>query len=234
MPLPQQPITWRGRPFRGIIFDMDGVIADTRDAHAKAWEEFAHRENVPIDIHDFMLKTFGRGNNQVLEYFYPGRPFDAEFFARKGAEKEEIFLDLLRAGAVPPVPGLTDFINRLVAAGLKLSIGSSAPRRNINATISTFRIDAHFPIIVSMEDVVHAKPDPEIFLLCCKRMGLLPAECIVIEDSMHGLEAARNADCPAIGITTMHKAHEIAHLCEFSAPDFNQLLKSDFGRALGV
>jgi beta-phosphoglucomutase-like phosphatase (HAD superfamily) len=87
MPLPQQPITWRGRTVRGIIFDMDGVIADTRDAHAKSWEEFAHRENVPIDIHDFMLKTFGRGNNQVLEYFYPGRPFDAEFFARKGAEK---------------------------------------------------------------------------------------------------------------------------------------------------
>lgn len=221
----KKPIAWNGRAVRGVIFDMDGVIADTREAHAEAWIEFARREQRPMDINDFMLKTFGRGNNQVLQYFYPDLEFDPEFFGEKGAEKEEIFLDIFRSGRVPPVPGLVPFVMSLHEAGVRLSVGSSAPRRNIDVVLEAFGLTQFFPIIVSMHDVVHAKPDPEIFSICISRMGLHPNECVVIEDSLHGLEAARAAGCRAVGILTMHRAEEVAGLCDVSVPDFHALME---------
>ncbi|CAN5276815.1 HAD family hydrolase [soil metagenome] len=213
-------IQWNGRAVLGVLFDMDGVIADTREGHKESWRQFAAREGQSFDMDDFMLKTFGRGNDEVLQMFYPDHPFDREFFRRKGAEKEEIFLEIFRRGAVPEVPGLRKFVSTLQNREIALAVGSSAPRGNIDAVLETFAIRGAFRSIVSMEDVKRAKPEPDIFLKCCEQLHLAPADCVVLEDSIHGLEAARAAGCRAIGITTMHTAGEITHLCDAAVPDF--------------
>lgn len=222
-------IEYKGRIIRGVLFDMDGVIADTRDAHCKAWQQFAEREGVQLDMDDFMRKTFGRGNDQVFCIFYNRTEPDVELFRRKGAEKEQIFLDLFKTGEVPAVAGLHDFLAHLRRARIARAVGSSAPRGNITAVLSAYDIADYFPVTVSMEDVHRAKPDPEIFTLCVERLGLAPEECVVLEDSIHGLEAARAAGCQVVGITTMHPPEEIAHLCDYSVPDFVELTKLWFG-----
>ena len=213
-----------GRPIDAILFDMDGVISDTRLAHRESWLRFAAREGRPIaDADAFIARTFGRGNDEVLQIFYEGQPFDQELFRRKGAEKEELFYDLFRAGWSPAVPGLYDFLRDGRAAGLRFAIGSSAPRRNVEVVTESLGIVGDFETMVCMEMVKAAKPAPDIFLLCCERLGVAPERALVLEDSIHGLESARAAGCPAVGFTTMHTAAELAPLSAHQVPDFNGL-----------
>lgn len=146
----------------------------------------------------------------------------------KEAEKEDIFLDIFRSGMVPPVNGLHAFIEELDRRGIKMAVGSSAPRGNIDVVLAAYELKDHLSVIVSMHDVKHAKPDPEIFLKCSERLGIPPSQCIVLEDSIHGLEAGRAAGCFTVGFTTMHGAEEIAHLCDFIVTDFKDLAEDFF------
>jgi len=213
-----------GRPIDAILFDMDGVISDTRLAHRESWLQFAKREGRPIaDADAFIARTFGRGNDEVLQIFYEGQPFDHDLFRRKGAEKEELFQALFRSGWSPAVRGLHEFIRDTRAAGLRLAIGSSAPRRNVEVITEALGIAGDFETMVWMEMVKAAKPAPDIFLLCCERLGVMPELALVLEDSIHGLESARAAGCPAVGFTTMHTAGELAALSDHQVPDFNAL-----------
>jgi len=234
MPAPSSPadrstIHWRGHALRGILFDMDGVIADTRQAHLEAWLEFGRIEGVEIEPEAFMARTFGRGNMQVLEEFFPGRMHDIPFILGKSDEKEGLFLRQLHAGRVAAVPGVVEFIRAARDRGIALAVGSSAPRGNIDAVLAYWGIADAFPVIVSMNDVTHAKPDPEIFLLAAKRLGIPPGDCLVLEDSLHGLDAGRRAGCAVIGVTTMHSPAEIAHRCDATAPDFHEIARMLFG-----
>lgn len=220
-----QGFDWQGQPVRGVLFDMDGVIADTRAAHEKSWLEFAAIEGWHIEPKEFIRRTFGRGNMQILPAYYPDFADDKDFILRKSEEKEELYRRLVRAGEIELVPGLVEFLQAIAARRVRVALGSSAPLGNIAVTLEHFRIDSHFPVIVGMEHVTHAKPDPEIFLRCCEGLRLSPAECIVLEDSIHGLEAAHNAGCRAVGVTTMHPPQELAPLCEATVPDFHELMR---------
>lgn len=219
-----QGFQWQGQTVRGVLFDMDGVIADTRAAHEKSWLEFAAIEGWHIEPKEFIRRTFGRGNMQILPAYYPDFADDKEYILRKSEEKEALYRRIVQAGEVALVPGVVEFLEAIARRGVRVALGSSAPVGNIAVTLEHFRIDHHFPVIVGMEDVTHAKPDPEIFLRCCEGLGLSPAECIVLEDSIHGLESAHNSGCRAIGVTTMHTAQELDHLCEATVPDFHELI----------
>lgn len=219
-------IQHEGRPVRGVIFDMDGVLVDTRQAHIDAWLEWSTSVGQPIDPNEFMRRTFGRGNMQILPDFYPDRRDDLEFLKAKSEEKESLFVRRLRAGEVELVPGVREFIELLKREGTRMCVGSSAPRMNIVATLDVFGLTSTFPITVSMEDVKHAKPDPEIFLIACERMGLQPADCVVIEDSIHGLDAARAAGARAVGVLTMHTQEELRPHAPLLVRDFHELMSS--------
>jgi HAD superfamily hydrolase (TIGR01509 family) len=216
-------IHWNGAPIAAILFDMDGVIADTREAHKRTWGEFLQRYDFAFDPEEWMARTFGRGNGEILGVVFPEHAHDREFLWRKGEEKEEIFRALFRRGEAPAVPGVREFIALARRAGLRLAIGSSAPRGNIETILQTLGISDDFETIVSGEDAVNAKPDPEIFDRCRQAFKLDGSACVVLEDSLHGLTAAKASGCRAIGFTTMHSAEELAPHCAASVRDFFQL-----------
>lgn len=213
-----------GQPVRAVLFDMDGVIADTRAAHAHSWSLYADSLGQPIDRDDFMRKTFGRGNMQVLLHFFPDREGDIPFLLEQSETKEAIFRDLFRRGEAPAVPGLLPFVEAMRARGVRLAVGSSAPHGNIDCVLEEWDLARHFDAIVGMEDVTHAKPDPEIFLKCLERLGVAAQDAIVLEDSLHGLDAAHRAGCRAVGFATMHPPEEIAPHSDIVVADFNELL----------
>lgn len=227
-----EPLLWRGHRIRAIIFDQDGVIADTQHAHKIAWLDWARRNGLDLDEDSFMDRVFGRSNLDVLPEFFPERAADREFIFRMGEDKEEYFLQRLAAGEIPPLPGFHQVVNRALGRSLGLAVGSSAPRRNIELLLARFGVREHFPVTISQADVRASKPAPDIFLACAQGLGLDPAECVVIEDSYHGLHAARAAGCPAIGVTTMHTRQELAPLCEIAVPHFEELLQQDGWRSL--
>lgn len=225
------PYEWRGRAVRALIFDMDGVIADTGPAHKQAWIDWADRNGLPLDREHFMREFFGRSNLDVLPHFFPDRAHDREFIFRMGEDKEEQFLVKFRAGEIPPLEGFHELVERAVRRSFGLAVGSSAPRRNIETVLAGFNVRHLFPVTVSQQDVPVSKPAPDIFLACIAGLGLQPDECIVLEDSMHGLEAARRAGCHAIGVTTMHSAKELEDHCDLAIADFRELLNHPEWRA---
>jgi len=217
---------FRDRPVQGVLFDMDGVIADTRDAHLEAWRRFLKKYDRGEVCADFFHWAFGRGNREIFEERYPEFCEDEALFLEKSGEKEDLFLDNFRNGMAPALPGLKDFIAAISDRGVKLAVGSSAPRGNIDVVLETLGITDAFSIIVSSEDAERAKPDPEIFLKAAAGLGLAPEDCVVLEDSTHGLVAARRAGMRIVGVTSMHTAEEIADMCDIAVADYHELIKA--------
>lgn len=218
-------LEWNGHRIEGFLFDMDGVIADTRESHKKAWVRFLATEKREVDLEQFMVENFGLGNREIFSRFYPDHSEDLPFLDAKGDEKEDHFLDLLAAGEVQPLPGLHAFTHALKTRGMKVATGSSAPRKNLVSVLEIFGIIDRFSTIVSGSDVSKAKPDPEIFIKCREGLGLPGEACIVLEDSMFGIEAGKAAGCHVIGIATTHTPDEIAPHCDAVVHDYIELIQ---------
>jgi HAD superfamily hydrolase (TIGR01509 family) len=100
-----------------------------------------------------------------------------------------------------PLPGVSEWLHRLHEQGWKQAIASAAPRKNVETILEALHSADCFEAIVSAEDVHRGKPDPEVFLVAAQKLGVPPTHCIVVEDALHGIEAARAAKMKSIGIS---------------------------------
>ena len=108
------------------------------------------------------------------------------------------------------VPGITALLEQAKKLGLPMAVASAAGIDNIEYVINNLKIAHYFKAIVCAQDVKHGKPDPEIFLLAAKRLGVEPSKCLVFEDSLVGVEGALNAGMKAVAVTTGHPAEKLA------------------------
>ena len=191
----------------GVIFDLDGVIVDSADAHFQSWRKLGAENGVNI-THQMFLGTFGRQNKDIVPIFFG--PQSDEKSHRLAERKEALYRDAIRSQP-PIVPGARELVRELKGAGVRLAIGSSAPPENIDLVLTLAGIADCFQAVVSAADVHHGKPDPEVYLLSCERLGLAPARCVVIEDAPVGVQAAKAAGAGCIGIAAHHSAAELAH-----------------------
>jgi HAD superfamily hydrolase (TIGR01509 family) len=110
-----------------------------------------------------------------------------------------LYRELLRRGGIAPLPGAAEWVARLHAEGWLQAIASSAPRLNVEAILQMLKLP--FEVIIAAEDVRHGKPDPEVFLTAAARLGVEPAQCVVVEDAAAGVEAARRGGMRSIGVS---------------------------------
>jgi beta-phosphoglucomutase len=190
----------------GVIFDMDGVLALTENAHWQSWQAAADARNVDIEYEKF-LSCFGRVNPDCIAIMF-GSDIPPEESARIAEEKESAFRDILRQN-VPLAPGLSDLLKSLREMGLRLAVGSSGPRENVDLILSAGGIRQSFEAIVHGGEVTHGKPSPDVFLLAAKRLGLPPGSCAVIEDAPAGIRAAVAARMLPIAVATTHDSSEL-------------------------
>ena len=215
--------SFQGQQIRGVIFDMDGVIADTEMAHQHAWGKFIGNHAIDEEPEAFLRRVFGLGNPEIFRDLYPELSENPAKLTELAEEKEEYFRQLLHAGEVQLIPGLSEFLELLQNRGVAVALGSSAPRKNVDAVLAYFFIKDYFQVIVTGDDVEKAKPDPAIFNLCRSRLGLAADQCVVFEDSKFGLQAARRAGCHVVGLATTHNAEEIAPLADLVVSNFAEL-----------
>jgi beta-phosphoglucomutase len=173
------------------LWDMDGTLIDSEDYHWRAWRDTMQREGVPI-THDHFLATFGQRNDAILPHWL-GADAPVERIVRVGDAKESLYRDLLRQGGITPLPGAAEWVSRLHAEGWPQAIASSAPRLNVEAILDVLKLP--FDAIIAAEDVRHGKPDPEVFLTAAARLGVKPAQCVVVED------AVRRGGMRSIGVS---------------------------------
>jgi beta-phosphoglucomutase len=182
----------------GVIWDMDGTLVDTAELHFAAWVALAGDLGKPFTRDDFTA-TFGRRNPEIIRKVFDPNASDADV-AQLGDRKEDLYKAQARKG-VDLLPGVRRLLEDLHAAGFKQAIGSSAPRGNLDLIFELTHIAPYLDAIVSMEDTQRGKPDPQVFLVAAAKMGVAPARCLVIEDAMAGVEAAKAGGMKAIGVT---------------------------------
>jgi len=188
-------------PDCGVIFDMDGVLADTAEAHYQSWQVVAEECDTEIS-RELFHETFGRPNHQIIPRML-GRDVTDEELHRVDRLKEEAFRDIV-AETVKPVPGVVDMIEDLHAEGYRIGLGSSGPRENIEAILGALRVRGYFGAIVSGWDVERGKPEPDVFLMVAEGLGIPAGNCVVVEDVPAGIRAAHAAGMLCVAVTTTH------------------------------
>ncbi len=184
---------------RAVIFDWDGVVVDSSAHHERSWEILAAQRGLPLPA-DHFKRGFGKKNNVIIPDL--GWATEASEVDALAHEKEEIYRSLIRQHGIQPLPGVRELLAALQAAEIPCAIGSSTERANLDCLLDLMDLRQFFTAIVSGEEVVHGKPDPSIFLLAAERLAAAPADCVVIEDALVGIEAAKRAGMPVLAVAT--------------------------------
>jgi len=207
-----------------ILFDMDGVIIDSNPAHKIALKEFCRQHGHDLTDEQLRLKIYGRTNKDWIPNLFGGG-LSAEKIAQYGEEKEAMFRELYK-NDVKPVDGLIDFLNEMKTHHVPMAIATSAPRSNVDFTLDHTHTEKYFDAILDEAFVTRGKPDPEIYLKTAQALGFDPKDCLVIEDSLSGIQAGQSAGCKVIGVTTTHTPAELAHT-DMIIPHFRNLHWAD-------
>ncbi len=194
----------------GVIFDLDGTLVDSFAPHLQAWQRVAKQYNFvfPDGLYE---QIFGTLNRDYLPDIL-GDHATPQLVDEIDHALEIAYLQSV-AEKFPAMPGAAELVRSLYestsACPLKIAIGSSGPKANVEAAIQGLGMKSFLSAVVSQDDVAHVKPDPEIFLTAAKRMGIPPERCVVVEDSTFGIAAAKAAGMACIGFQSgVHRAEE--------------------------
>ncbi len=190
-----------GSSTKAIIWDMDGVIADTAPYHLKAWQEVLQKRGVNLTEEDFR-HSFGQRNDTIIRNAL-GKEVSQDEIDTIAREKEESFRRRIRQN-LKPLPGVIKLIKSLTERRFKMALASSAPIQNIRLLTRGLGINNCFPIIICDKDVTEGKPNPQVFLQAAQKLGIEPKNCIVIEDAVAGVSAAKKAGMRCLAITNTH------------------------------
>jgi len=185
--------------FKAVIFDMDGVISDSEPLYAQTLNQVLGTHGYALSESEYkeILGTTAEYTWQWLvnKFNLPGG-------AQRWMQKYDSAIEEnLRENAVPS-PGLYRLIDQLKARGLKLGLASSSQGNWVRSLLSALGVEGSFDITVSGEMVREGKPDPEIFLLTAQNLDTSPSHCLVIEDSPHGIRAAKDAGMLVVALLT--------------------------------
>jgi beta-phosphoglucomutase len=211
---------------RAVLWDLDGTLVDSEEYHWLAWRDSMAAEGVTISRQQF-LETFGLRNDAVVPQWIPGAT--VERIERIANAKEQLYRRMVREGGLAPLPGAAEWTRRLSNEGWRQAIASSSPRENIDVVLAVIGLASVFQAVVSAEDVTLGKPDPQVFLTAAARLGSAPARSIVLEDAPAGVEAARRAGMPSIGVSRkgspLPADLAVASLADLAPDAFLRLLK---------
>ena len=211
-----------------VIFDMDGTMVDNMMVHHRAWQKVLKDLGLNMSIEEVRKEIHGV-NHQILDRLFPDR-FNKTEQSKICSEKELQYRKLFKSD-LKLIDGLEDFLLKLKNARVPLGIGSAAPPENLDFVLDNLAIRGFFKSIRHSEDVKLGKPNPEIYLKVANDLERKPKECLVFEDTPTGAEAAYNARCELIVITTTHPKHEFSHIPNISRfiHDYKKMELDDLG-----
>jgi len=216
--------------FEGLIFDCDGVLVDSEPFSCGTWNVIL-KDLYNIDIGTNYNAILGKNLCDAAEYYSKkyDLPFDDETLLKLGQLKEETYYRIAE-GKLKPIPGVNRIIQDAKIHNLKIAVASSGSINKIHFNLSQARLNNEFQNIISADDVKHAKPSPDIFLEAMNRLEVEPNKCIIIEDSVSGIKAAKSSGAFTIGLATTFPVEKLYEadliILNYSELDLSLLLKS--------
>lgn len=195
---------------KAIIFDMDGVLVESSIAHYHAWREVAAKRGLDLSFDAYRVTQGMDTPATVVAVFGELPPAEA---AAIGEEKEKAFRDAF-ANDFAPIPGASELVATLHAAGWPMALATSAMQENADFVMNLMPGGEYLKVRVNSSLVKRAKPAPDLFLRAASLLGVEPGRCIVVEDSLAGLTAARAAGMAALGLTTTMSREELEPLAD--------------------
>ena len=190
---------------KAVIFDLDGVIADSHPIHEAAWKTLFGEQGFDPEKMNLDFLYAGQPRGEIFRHFL-GELNEAKF-EQLSRRKDELYTALV--GTLKPKPGLVRVLGELAAAGIAMAVGTSAQRRRTLETLEHFGIAGRFGAVVTGDDVGATKPAPEIFLRAAELIGAAPVNTVVVEDSFIGIEAARAAGMKCVGYAPAERIEEL-------------------------
>ncbi len=186
--------------WKGIIFDLDGVVVSTDDCHYRAWKFLADAEGIPFDrTVNERLRGVSRMESLQIILEKSKKEYTPEEKIALADRKNEVYKKYISALTERDIlPGVVRFLNLCRENKLRIAIGSSS--KNTKAILKQVGLLDAFDAVVDGNDITHSKPDPEVFVKAAAALGLNPEDCLVVEDADAGIEAAVAAGMAALGV----------------------------------
>ena len=200
-PHPTQPPRYHPPMTYAVIFDIDGVLIDSYQAHFESWRQIGRQFNQDITEQQF-AGSFGRTSKDIIRLWFGallGDKLTDQHSAEIDEHKEAASREVVRK-TKPVMPGAVALIDALYSAGFKLGVGSSGPPANVELSLQLLERVPKFGAKVTGMDVTGGKPDPQVFQIAASRLGVEPAKCAVIEDAPAGVAAANAAGMTSIAL----------------------------------
>jgi beta-phosphoglucomutase len=194
-------------PVQAIIFDMDGVLTDSEPLINAAAIAMFKEKGLVAQPEDF-IPFVGTGENRYLGGVAEKYRFPLDLAAAK-KRTYEIYLEMVPED-LNAFPGAQDLVRSCKAAGLRVAVASSADQIKVEANLRKIGLPPEFwDAIIQAEDVVNKKPAPDIFLAAARKLGVAPANCVVIEDAVNGVQAAKAAGMRCLAVAQTFPAHQL-------------------------
>ncbi len=192
-----------------FLFDLNGTVIDDMHYHAAAWFDILNNDlGAGLTWEEVKVQMYGK-NDELLIRIFGVNHFSQERIKELSVEKErryqQAYLPQLKL-----MEGLQQLLDQSKAAGIKMAIGSAAIPFNIDFVLTNLKLYKYFPVVVSADDVLISKPNPETFLKCAELLGVEAKDCIVFEDAPKGVESAYNAGMSCFVLNTTHPKEDFA------------------------
>ncbi len=200
---------------KAVIFDFDGVIADTEHVHYEAFKKVLNLNNYDLTENEYYSNYLAYDDKTFFAKYYEHKNLDLnkDFLNRLLRNKSEAF-DILISNNIKIYPGVIDFIKH-ISSKYRIAIGSGALKKEIIQILEIIHITGLFEIIISADDVAECKPNPEVYNKVLAKLnnkqdrGIKADECIVIEDSISGIKAAKSAGMKCVAVTNSYPKEKL-------------------------
>jgi beta-phosphoglucomutase len=181
-----------------VLWDMDGVIADTMKYHMSAWQDILKEMGVTLTEEEFR-PLFGQRHDNIIRYAL-GNNMTHEEIEALSDKKQRLYRQRVSKD-IRPLPGAIELIKELNKNKIKIALASSATKENVDVIVKGLRIEKCFQAFVNGPEVAEGKPSPLIFQLAAKKLGVQPANCVVFEDAIAGVTAAKQGSMKCVAVT---------------------------------
>lgn len=188
-----------------VIFDMDGTLVATTEADFLAWQKLFLHYGKQLTFEDY-YPLLGRKSADVVKLGLglTGKPAEEAMAMKMG-----LFADIVAEHGVETLPDVRSLLEKLYDAGIPMALATSSRKKKMELVMQTVGLEEFFSVFVTGEEVVKGKPDPQIFQLAASRLQMPAERCIVVEDTVSGVRAAKAAGMTCVAISTTHDRDEL-------------------------